>query len=72
MPAHPQAASLASRACGAVSVPRKNLGEPLTAALRTAIGALSGIILLATDAGPEWLGYTLLGASIVGLLTLRK
>ena len=38
----------------------------------TAIGALSGIILIATGAGPDWLGYTLLGASIIGLLTLRK
>jgi hypothetical protein len=33
---------------------------------------LSGVILIATSAGPDWLGYTLLGASIVGLLTLRK
>ncbi|MBL8264762.1 ubiquinone biosynthesis regulatory protein kinase UbiB [Steroidobacter sp.] len=40
--------------------------------LVTAIGALSGVVLLATGAGPEWLGYGLLGASIVGLLALRK
>lgn len=40
--------------------------------LVTAIGALGGIILIATQAGPAWLGYALLGASIVGLLSLRK
>jgi ubiquinone biosynthesis protein len=40
--------------------------------LVTAIGALGGIVLIATGAGPEWLGYTLLGASILGLLALRK
>jgi len=40
--------------------------------LVTAVGVLSGIILLATGTGPDWLGYTLLGASILGLLTLRK
>ena len=40
--------------------------------LVTAIGALSGIVLLATGAGPQWLGYTLLGASVVALFALRK
>jgi hypothetical protein len=40
--------------------------------LITAIGALGGILLIAADAGPEWLGYSLLAASVVGLLTLRK
>ncbi len=40
--------------------------------LVTAVGVLSGVILLATGAGPEWLGFTLVGASVVGLLTLRK
>ena len=40
--------------------------------LVTASGALGGVVLIATGAGPEWLGYTLLGASAVGLLTLRK
>jgi ubiquinone biosynthesis protein len=40
--------------------------------LMTAIGALGGIVLIATDAGPEWLGYSVLVASIVGLFTLRK
>jgi hypothetical protein len=36
MPAHPHADSLASRECGALSVPRKNLDEPDVAAARTA------------------------------------
>src|SRR6185312_17368667 len=36
MPAQPQAASLRGMAWGAVSVPRKNLGEPEVAALRRA------------------------------------
>jgi ubiquinone biosynthesis protein len=40
--------------------------------LVAAIGALGGIILLATGTGPDWLGYTVLGASLVGLFTLRK
>src|SRR3546814_17109485 len=34
MPAQPQALSLALRACGAVSVPRKNFGLPEVAARR--------------------------------------
>jgi ubiquinone biosynthesis protein len=40
--------------------------------LVTAIGALGGIVLIASDAGPEWLGYSLLVASVVGLVSLRK
>jgi ubiquinone biosynthesis protein len=40
--------------------------------LVTAIGALGGILLIAADADPEWLGYSLLAASVVGLLSLRK
>src|SRR3546814_13055760 len=36
MPAQPQSPSLRSTACGALSVPRKNLGEPDVAARRTA------------------------------------
>jgi hypothetical protein len=40
--------------------------------LVTAVGALGGIVLIATGAGPDWLGYTLLGASVLGLFTLRK
>jgi ubiquinone biosynthesis protein len=40
--------------------------------LVTSIGALGGVVLIATGAGPEWLGYTLLGASVVGLFALRK
>lgn len=50
----------------------KEDGRRRDVTLVTAIGALSGIILIATGAGPDWLGYTLLGASIVGLLTLRR
>jgi ubiquinone biosynthesis protein len=38
----------------------------------TAVGALISVMLLVTDTGSEWLAYTLLGASIAGLLTLRK
>lgn len=40
--------------------------------LVSSIGALGGIVLIAAGAGPQWLGYTLLGASVVGLFTLRK
>ncbi|HEY0939196.1 MAG TPA: ubiquinone biosynthesis regulatory protein kinase UbiB [Steroidobacter sp.] len=40
--------------------------------LVSSIGMLGGIVLLATGAGPEWLGYALLAGSVVGLLTLRK
>ena len=50
----------------------KEDGRRRDVTLATAIGVLSGVILLATGTGPDWLGYTLLGASIVGLLTLRK
>jgi ubiquinone biosynthesis protein len=40
--------------------------------LVSSVGALGGILLIASGAGPVWLGYTLLAASVVGLLTLRK
>lgn len=50
----------------------KEDGRRRDVTLVTATGALSSIILIATGAGPDWLGYTLLGASIVGLFTLRK
>lgn len=40
--------------------------------LVTAIGALGGILLIAADADPQWLGYSLLAASVVGMLSLRK
>jgi len=40
--------------------------------LVSAVGALGGIVLIAAGAGPVWLGYTVLAASIVGLFTLRK
>lgn len=50
----------------------KEDGRRRDVTLVAAIGILSSIILLATGTGPDWAGYTLLGASIVGLLTLRK
>ena len=40
--------------------------------LVTAVGALGGILLIAADVDPAWLGYSLLAASLVGLLSLRK
>ena len=39
IPAHPQAASLVSRACGALSVPRKKRASPEAAGRRSAIPA---------------------------------
>jgi hypothetical protein len=50
----------------------KEDGRRRDVTLATAVGALSGVILIATGTGPEWLGFTLLGASIAGLFTLRK
>jgi hypothetical protein len=41
MPAQPQGASLVCTACGALSVPRKNLALPLVAAAATASLCLS-------------------------------
>jgi len=40
--------------------------------LVTAIGALGGIVLIAAGTGPVWLGYGLLSASVIGLVSLRK
>jgi ubiquinone biosynthesis protein len=50
----------------------KEDGRRRDVTLVTATGTLSGIILIAAGAGPDWLGYTVLGASILGFLTLRK
>jgi ubiquinone biosynthesis protein len=40
--------------------------------LVTAIGALGGIVLIAAENGPVWLGYGLLAASVLGLISLRR
>ena len=48
MPAQPQLLSLLTTGCGALSVPKKNLGEPLIAA---SISAVTGVQLLDVDPG---------------------
>jgi ubiquinone biosynthesis protein len=36
------------------------------------VAAFSGVLLAVTGTGPEWLGYAVLAASLIGLLSLRK
>jgi ubiquinone biosynthesis protein len=50
----------------------KEDGRRRDVTIATSAGALISVMLLVTQTGPEWLAYTLLGASIAGLLTLRK
>jgi ubiquinone biosynthesis protein len=50
----------------------KDDGRRRDVTLVTAIGALISAMLLITETGPDWLGYTLLGASIASLLAFRK
>ena len=40
--------------------------------LASAVAALSGVLLIIFDTGPQWLGYAVLAASLVGLFSLRK
>jgi ubiquinone biosynthesis protein len=36
------------------------------------VAAFSGVLLIIADAGPQWLGYSVLAASLIGLFSLRK
>lgn len=40
--------------------------------LISAVAAFSGVSLIVADTGPEWLGYSVLAASLVALLSFRK
>jgi ubiquinone biosynthesis protein len=40
--------------------------------LVSAVAAFSGVLLIIAEAGPAWLGYSVLAASVIALLSLRK
>lgn len=40
--------------------------------LVSAVAAFSGVLLIVSNTGPQWLGFTVLAASLIGLFSLRK
>jgi hypothetical protein len=40
--------------------------------LVTTASAFIGVLLLVTNTGPDWLGYTVIAASLLALFSLRK
>lgn len=40
--------------------------------LVSAVAAFSGVLLIIAEAGPAWLGYSVLAASVIALFSLRK